>query len=103
MRKVTMIAARVFAGAGLLSGAAPAPARAAHAAPMAMPQQAARFGHQVNGVTVSERGRMSVNVPDLAVVQPGCAAGPADPAVGPASAARPPSHTRSAGPNALPS
>jgi sugar lactone lactonase YvrE len=64
-----MLVALAFAGAGLSSGTAPAQTQAA---PAAQPeqsraytvlQQAAQFGHQVTGVTVTERGRIFVNFP----------------------------------------
>lgn len=61
--------ALVFAGTGLAFEPAPAQtpaaqtAQADHRHPYAALQQAAQFGHQVTGVTVSERGRIFVNFP----------------------------------------
>jgi sugar lactone lactonase YvrE len=64
-----MLLALAFAGAGLSSGTAPAQTQAA---PAVQPeqsraytalQQVAQFGHQVTGVTVTERGRIFVNFP----------------------------------------
>jgi sugar lactone lactonase YvrE len=61
--------ALVFAGAGLASQTAQAQTPAAqtaqpeHRHPYAALQQVAQFGHQVTGVTVSERGRIFVNFP----------------------------------------
>jgi sugar lactone lactonase YvrE len=69
MRITSMFLALAFAGAGLASGTAPAQTQAARAAqpedrrPYTALQQAARFDHQVTGVTVSERGRIFVNFP----------------------------------------
>lgn len=69
MRITPMFLALVLAGAGLSSGPAPALTQTAHTsqpehrrADTAL-QQAARFEHQVTGVTVSERGRIFVNFP----------------------------------------
>jgi sugar lactone lactonase YvrE len=69
MRITPMFIALVLAGAGLSSAEAPAQTQAAPAARPEPPradttlQQAARFEHQVTGVTVSERGRIFVNFP----------------------------------------
>jgi len=72
MRTTSLFFALVLAGACLSSGSAPAHAHAAQAPPAAQSehhradarlQQAARFDHQVTGVTVSETGRIFVNFP----------------------------------------
>lgn len=76
MRITLLLPALVFAGAGLVSGAAPAQTQATHAiqpehrhADTAL-QQAARFEHQATGVTGSERGRIFVNFPRWAEDSP---------------------------------
>lgn len=69
MRTAPVFLALVVAGAGLFPGPAPAQTQAApapqseHRRADAVLQQAARFEHQVTGVTVSERGRIFVNFP----------------------------------------
>jgi sugar lactone lactonase YvrE len=72
MRTTPLFFALVLAGACLSSGSAPAQTQAAQAPPAAQLehhradarlQQAARFEHQVTGVTVSENGRIFVNFP----------------------------------------
>ena len=72
MRTTPLFFALVLAGACLSPGSAPAHAQAAQPPPAAQSephradarlQQAARFEHQVTGVTVSETGRIFVNFP----------------------------------------
>lgn len=62
MRTASMFLALVFAGAGLSPGSVLAQTQAAAAARSVL-QQAARFEHQVTGVTVSEKGRIFVSFP----------------------------------------
>lgn len=65
MRTAPVFLALVVAGAGLFPGPAPAQTQAApapqseHRRADAVLQQAARFEHQVTGVTVSERAASS--------------------------------------------
>lgn len=67
MRTATMFLAIVVAGASISSGPALAQTQAARTATAVRSdtalQQAARFEHQVTGVTVSENGRIFVNFP----------------------------------------